>query len=84
MSRGAKSLSQMSLGIFVILVLSAPQEKRVDKATLEMEPEYPGRYFDDLATDLCTSKSTRNLASLDLTSVRTRQRVSCTGRHGDE
>lgn len=32
------------------------QEKRVDKATLEMEPEYPARYFDDLATDLCTSK----------------------------
>lgn len=30
------------------------QEKRVDKATLEMEPEYPARYFDDLATDLCT------------------------------
>eukprot|EP00752_Nemacystus_decipiens_P012889 g11409.t1 len=30
------------------------KEKRVDKATLEMEPEYPARYFDDLATDLCT------------------------------
>lgn len=28
----------------------------MDKATLEMEPEYPARYFDDLATDLCTSK----------------------------
>ena len=34
------------------------QEKRVDKATLEMEPEYPPRYFDDLAKDLCTSKGT--------------------------
>ncbi len=32
------------------------QEKRVDKATLEMEPEYPPRYFDDLAKDLCTSE----------------------------
>lgn len=33
------------------------QEKRVDKATLEMEPEYPSKYFDDLAADLCTSKT---------------------------
>ncbi|CAM9787876.1 unnamed protein product, partial [Ectocarpus fasciculatus] len=30
------------------------KEKRVDKATLEMEPEYPPRYFDALAIDLCT------------------------------
>ncbi|CBJ26581.1 G protein-coupled receptor kinase G protein-coupled receptor kinase 2 [Ectocarpus siliculosus] len=30
------------------------KEKRVDKATLEMEPEYPPRYFDSLAIDLCT------------------------------
>ncbi|CAM9394267.1 unnamed protein product, partial [Hapterophycus canaliculatus] len=30
------------------------KEKRVDKATLEMEPEYPVRYFDALAKDLCT------------------------------
>ena len=30
------------------------QEKRVDKATLEMEPEYPPKYFDDQAADLCS------------------------------
>ncbi|CAM9968188.1 unnamed protein product, partial [Laminaria digitata] len=30
------------------------KEKRVDKATLEMEPEYPPKYFDDLAADLCS------------------------------
>ncbi|CAM9660360.1 unnamed protein product [Scytosiphon promiscuus] len=30
------------------------KEKRVDRATLEMEPEYPARYFDALAVDLCT------------------------------
>lgn len=42
------------------------QEKRVDKATLEMEPEYPARYFDDLATDLCTSKAAQiELATAD-------------------
>lgn len=34
------------------------QEKRVDKATLEMEPEYPAKYFDDLAADLCASERT--------------------------
>eukprot|EP00904_Undaria_pinnatifida_P005396 jgi/Undpi1/1987/HiC_scaffold_12.g05374.m1 len=30
------------------------KEKRVDKATLEMEPEYPPKYFDDQAADLCS------------------------------
>lgn len=42
--------------VTLLLTPSAPQEKRVDKATLEMEPEYPARYFDALAIDLCTSE----------------------------
>lgn len=44
--------------VFTALVISicdyGSQEKRVDKATLEMEPEYPPKYFDDLAADLCS------------------------------
>lgn len=47
------------------MIFSNPQEKRVDKATLEMEPEYPAKYFDELATDLCTSKSSRGVMEVE-------------------
>lgn len=36
---------------------SSIQEKRVDRATMEMEPDYPVQHFDDLAADLCSSKN---------------------------
>lgn len=50
-------LTQVSI-FLIIIVYYTFQEKRVDKATLEMDPEYPLKYFDDVATDLCTSEKT--------------------------
>ncbi|CAM9752358.1 unnamed protein product [Ascophyllum nodosum] len=36
------------------------KEKRVDKATMEMDPDFQSKYFDDLAKDLCSRLLEKN------------------------